>query len=73
MPYMIYIVINEPYDTTNQKSIIDTHTKKRKESKCNTKDSWQITREDSKRRKDQKRTIKNSKTMNKMAVNHTYQ
>ena len=32
--------------TTNQKSIIDTHTKKRKESKHNIKDSHQITRED---------------------------
>ena len=29
----------------NQKSITDTHTEKRKESKHNTKDSHQITRE----------------------------
>ena len=42
--------------TTNQKSIIDTHTKKRKESKHNIKDSHQITREDKK--KEQKRTTK---------------
>ena len=31
--------------TTNQVSIIDIHTKKKKESKHNTKDSHQITRE----------------------------
>ena len=32
--------------TVNQKSIIDTHTKKKKEFKHNTKDSYQITREE---------------------------
>ena len=37
--------------TTNQKLIIDTQMKKRKESKHNTKDSHQILRERSKRRK----------------------
>ena len=31
--------------TTNQKSVIDTHAKKRKELKHNTKDSHQITGE----------------------------
>ena len=36
---------------TNQKSIIDTHRQKRKECKHNTKDSHQITREESKRRR----------------------
>ena len=40
--------------TTNQKSIIDTHTqkktKKKKKSKHNTKDSHQITGEESKRK-----------------------
>ena len=36
--YMSFMV------TTNQKPIIDTHTKKRKESKINTKDSHQTTR-----------------------------
>ena len=41
------------------KSRIDTHTKKRKESKHNTKDSHQIIRKGSKRRrKEQKRTRK---------------
>ena len=45
--------------TTKQKSIIDTHTKKGKEYKHNTKNSHQITREESKRRKkEQKRTTK---------------
>ena len=36
--------------TTNQKSIIDTHTKKRKGSKHSTKDSHKITREENRRR-----------------------
>ena len=35
--------------TTKQKSIIDMHTKKEKESKHNTKDSYQITREEKKK------------------------
>ena len=40
---------------THQKTIIDTHTQreKRKESKYNAKDSHQITRGESKRRKEQ--------------------
>ena len=37
--------------TTHQKSIIDIHTKKKKESKHNTKDSHQITRDENKRGK----------------------
>ena len=37
--------------TTNQKPIIDTHMKKREEFKHNTKDSHQIIREVSKRRR----------------------
>ena len=35
--------------TANQKSTIDTHTKRKKESKHNTKASRQITREENKR------------------------
>ena len=35
--------------TTKQKSIIDVHTKKKKESKQNTKVSNQMTREENKR------------------------
>ena len=70
--------------TTNQKSIIDIHTKKEKESQHNTKDSHQITREENKtgkrkkrkrgkgkgkRGKGKKKTYKNkSKTINKMAI-----
>ena len=45
--------------TTNQKYIVDTHVKKTKESKYNTKDSHQITMEKSKIRMEQKRTTKN--------------
>ena len=36
--------------TTQQKSVMDTHTQKKKEPKHNTKDRHQITREDGKRR-----------------------
>ena len=39
---------------TNQKSTIDTNIKQKKEFKHNTKDSHQITREESKRRNEQK-------------------
>ena len=35
--------------TTNQKSILDVHTKKKKESKHNAEDSHQITREQKKK------------------------
>ena len=43
--------------TANQKSIMDTHTKKKKESKHNTKDSHQITREENKRGKGKKKDL----------------
>ena len=46
--------------TTSQKSVTDTYTKKRKESKHNIKDSHQITRKEwgGGRIKEQKRTTK---------------
>ena len=44
--------------TANQKSIIDIHTKKKNESKHNTKDSHQITREQNKRGREEKRSTK---------------
>ena len=45
--------------TTNQKSIIDTQTKKRKEFKHNTKNIHQITRERAKKEeRNKKRTAK---------------
>ena len=48
----------------NQKSTIDTHTQKKKESKQNTKVSHQITRKESKRGREEKNTYKNkSKTV----------
>ena len=43
---------------TNQKSTIDTNIKQKKEFKHNTKDSHQSTREENKKRKKQKGTIK---------------
>ena len=53
--------------TTNQESIIDKHTQKRKESKHNTKDSHQIIREESKRKKEQKE-LQNPKQLTKWPV-----
>ena len=41
--------------TANKKSIICIHTKKKKKSKPNTKDSYQITRGETKRGKEEKR------------------
>ena len=43
---------------TNQKSMIDTHTKQKKELKNNTKVSHQITREENKRGRKEKRPTK---------------
>ena len=55
--------------TTNQKPIIDTHTRKGNVSKHNTKDSHQITSKESKRRrKEQKRIMKKTPKINKMAI-----
>ena len=42
--------------TTNQKSTIDTHTQKKKESKHNTKYSHQITGGETKRGREEART-----------------
>ena len=44
--------------TTNQKSVIDTHTKKKNESRHNTKDSHQIIREENQRRRKKEREEK---------------
>ena len=48
----------KPHGNHKPKIIEDTHTKKRKESKHNTKDSHQITREDNKRRRKEKQLQK---------------
>ena len=56
--------------TMNQKSIIDTHTKRERNAN-NTKDSHQITIEENKRRltKGTKKTYKNNpRTINKMVI-----
>ena len=51
---------------TSQKSIIVIHTQKeKKESKHNTKDGHQITREDNKRRKEKRPTKTNLKQITK--------
>ena len=56
--------------TTNQKSTIDTHTKKKKESKHNTKVSHQITREENKRGSEEKIPTKtNPKQLTKWNIN----
>ena len=44
--------------TANQKSTIDTHTKKKKQSKHNINDGHQTIREDNKRRREEKRATK---------------
>ena len=44
--------------TANQKSIIDAHTKNKRESEHNTKVSHQITREENKRGREEKRPTK---------------
>ena len=44
--------------TANQKSAIGIHTKKKKESKHNNKDSHQITREENKRGREEKKPTK---------------
>ena len=55
--------------TANQKSAIGIHTKKKKESKHNNKDSHQITREENKRGREEKKTYKNKpKTIKKMVT-----
>ena len=52
--------------TANQKCIIDTQMKKRKESKHNTKDSHQITREENKEEEKNKKELqKQPQTINK--------
>ena len=44
--------------TAKQKSIIDVHTKKKEESKYNSKDSHQITREENKKQRGGKKPTK---------------
>ena len=52
--------------TTNQKTIMDTHIKKKKQSKHNTKDGQQITKEDNKRgRKGRTKTQNNNPKLRK--------
>ena len=61
----LYVIIYEPHG--NHKPIKYTHTKKRKESKHNTKLSHQITKEQ--KRKGRKNTYENkSRTISKMAI-----
>ena len=54
--------------TANQKSTIDTHTKKKKQSKYNIKVSHQITREENKRGREEKIYNNKSKTITEMAI-----
>ena len=44
--------------TANQKYVADIPTKKKRQSRQNTKDSHQITREENKRRREEKELIK---------------
>ena len=57
----------------NQKTTIDTHTKKKKQPKHNTKDGHQTTREKNKRGREEKRSAKaNPKQLRKWQQEHTY-
>ena len=68
--YIYRLLYKNPMVNANQKSIIDIHTKKKRQSKHTTKDSQQITENRTKRRrKGGKKTYKNkSKTINKMVI-----
>ena len=55
---------------TNQKPIMDTLTKKRKGFKHNTKDSYQITTEESKRRKKKKPIKMTRKQLTSVSINN---
>ena len=44
--------------TANSKSTINTHTKRKKQPKCNTKDGYQTIREENKTVKEEKRPTK---------------
>ena len=48
----------------NQKSTIDTHANKKKQSKHNTRDSHQATKEENKGKKDQQKQIQNNCSKN---------
>ena len=59
--------------TAKQKSIIDVHTKKKEESKYNSKDSHQITREENKKQRGGKKPTKtNPKQLTKWQQERTY-
>ena len=62
----MYILLYQNFMVSaNQKSTIDTHTKKEKQSKHNTKDSHQITREENKWGSEEKRQTKINKLLTK--------
>ena len=54
--------------TVDKKSTIDIHTKKKKQSKHNSKDSHQIPREENERGREEKRLTNQILTINKMAI-----
>ena len=59
--------------TTNQKSARDTHTKKKKQSKYNTKNRYQITREQKRKGRKKKPTKINPKQLTKWQQEHPNQ
>ena len=66
--YTYRLIHQNPMVTTSQKSTVDIHTKKKKESKYNIKDSHQITKE----KKGERRTkrINNSQNGNNLSLIH---
>ena len=56
--FIYSLLYQNPMGTTNQKSTIDTHTKNKKQSKHTSKGRHQITIEENKRGREEKRTSK---------------
>ena len=52
--YIYRLLYQNLMGTTNQKSTIDTHTKKKKQTKHSTKDRHQIIREENKKGREEK-------------------
>ena len=63
--YIYGLLYQNLMGTANRKSAIDTHTKKKKQSKHNRKDSHQITREQKRKGRKKKPTKTNPKQLTK--------
>ena len=66
--YMYILLYQNLTVTVNEKSIIDTHANKKKESKQNIKERQQITKGENERGKEEKTYKNNYKTINKLVI-----